>query len=213
MVKAIIFDYWGTLFSYGPNKENPFSVFAKAIKVDDVERVIRTFEVYFMTQQFDDPKIPLKKVLEDLSVKYDSSLVERLVLLINDMSFSVPFPETFDVLSDLRKKGFGLAMISNMMPQNFAILNNQYNLSKIFDVITASCDVHIIKPDHKIFEITLERLGLRKSEVIMVGDSLRSDVLGAENFGIKAVLVDRMGIYPDYPDRVTSLFGIFDYIS
>ncbi|MGT0115238.1 HAD family hydrolase, partial [Streptococcus pneumoniae] len=47
------------------------------------------------------------------------------------------------------------------------------------------------KPDPTIFEHALERMGLTKDEVIMVGDNLMTDILGASRAGIKSVWINR----------------------
>jgi FMN phosphatase YigB (HAD superfamily) len=55
-----------------------------------------------------------------------------------------------------------------------------------------------------MFEEALRRYNLDKSEVIHVGDSLSSDIIGAQGVGIKAVWLNRKhrrlpeGIKPDY---------------
>ena len=43
----------------------------------------------------------------------------------------------------------------------------------------------------KIFKMALECLGVNPSEVVMVGDTVKGDVGGAKNLGIKAILVER----------------------
>ncbi len=48
---------------------------------------------------------------------------------------------------------------------------------------------YIGKPNPFMFELALESMGLGKEEVVMVGDNLTTDVLGARNVGIKSVLV------------------------
>tara|TARA_B110000196_G_scaffold154265_1_gene132848 strand:- start:272 stop:685 length:414 start_codon:yes stop_codon:yes gene_type:complete len=47
------------------------------------------------------------------------------------------------------------------------------------------------KPNNKPFEIILEKLNLTNKEVIMVGDTLESDILGANKMGITSVLLNR----------------------
>lgn len=45
------------------------------------------------------------------------------------------------------------------------------------------------KPSPFAFELTLRSMGLEKDAVIMVGDRVLTDVLGARNFGLRSVLV------------------------
>ena len=60
------------------------------------------------------------------------------------------------------------------------------------EIISAD-DVKSYKPHPEIFLYALRRAGLSPEEVVHVGDSYYSDVLGAKNAGISAILVDRDG--------------------
>jgi len=60
-----------------------------------------------------------------------------------------------------------------------------------FDAILSSATVRSEKPDPRIFELALERLGVAPEEALHVGDSHGNDVVGARLVGIEAVLVDR----------------------
>jgi len=48
---------------------------------------------------------------------------------------------------------------------------------------------YIGKPNPYVFELTLKKMGLNKSEVIMVGDRVSTDVRGAKEFGIRSLLL------------------------
>jgi len=47
------------------------------------------------------------------------------------------------------------------------------------------------KPEPAIFKLALQKLGMKPEEVIMIGDSLRKDVQGAEVMGIRAYHIKR----------------------
>ena len=73
------------------------------------------------------------------------------------------------------------------------ILSNSMNLKKIRKIMT---DLDVLglcfakKPSTKGFEMALDLLDLKKEEVIMIGDQIFTDVLGANRFGIKSILVN-----------------------
>ena len=48
---------------------------------------------------------------------------------------------------------------------------------------------YIGKPNPYMFELTLKSMNLDKSEVIMVGDQVSTDIKGAQNFGIRSILL------------------------
>lgn len=60
-------------------------------------------------------------------------------------------------------------------------------LAPFVDVLIASEDVGVSKPDPAIFHIALERAGVRAEDAVMVGDSWANDVAGAAGAGIRAV--------------------------
>jgi NagD protein len=77
---------------------------------------------------------------------------------------------------------------------------------------------YIGKPNSYGFELAMETMGLRKHEVLMVGDRVSTDVKGAKEFGLRTVLV-RTGEYderhlsegpqPDYIlDSVSDMLGV-----
>jgi putative hydrolase of the HAD superfamily len=65
-----------------------------------------------------------------------------------------------------------------------------------FHTIVISGEVGCGKPDPRIFETTLSRLGVAAPEAVMIGNSLHSDVQGAQAVGIKAIWVNRSRTSP-----------------
>ena len=61
------------------------------------------------------------------------------------------------------------------------------------------------KPHETIFRRMLELLGVEAGEAVMVGDTLEDDIEGARAVGMRAILVDREGRYPDHPERLEDL--------
>jgi HAD superfamily hydrolase (TIGR01549 family) len=61
------------------------------------------------------------------------------------------------------------------------------------------------KPDPSIFAAALAALRSEPANAAMVGDSPEDDIAGARALGMRAVLLDREGAYPDYPERLSSL--------
>ena len=61
------------------------------------------------------------------------------------------------------------------------------------------------KPHDSIFRALLARLGVEPEEAVMVGDTVEDDVEGALAVGMRAVLLDREGRYPDVEGRLDDL--------
>jgi putative hydrolase of the HAD superfamily len=71
------------------------------------------------------------------------------------------------------------------------------SLDQYFDVIVTSVDVGYEKPHEEIFRVALQELGLQPSEVVMVGDRIEKDVVGANRMGIASILCKWNDRYPE----------------
>jgi len=60
-----------------------------------------------------------------------------------------------------------------------------------FDLVITSESLRTYKPNPVVFQKILSQMKLQKHEVILVGDSQISDVLGGKRFGIRVVWVNR----------------------
>ena len=95
------------------------------------------------------------------------------------------------LLNRLQEIGLRLAVVTNnLVSEQFPKLQ-QLGIQDYFDVVTVSEEVGVAKPALRIFEVTLDRLGVAASQVVMVGDSLSSDVAGARLAGIRTVWLNR----------------------
>ncbi|MEO2078290.1 MAG: HAD family hydrolase [Bacillus sp. (in: firmicutes)] len=101
------------------------------------------------------------------------------------------YDETFKILDRL-KGNYQLLLLTNGSPdlQNTKLAITP-ELVPYFDHIVISGDFGRGKPDPSIFEHALSRMSLKKDEVIMVGDNLMTDILGANRAGIKTVWINR----------------------
>jgi putative hydrolase of the HAD superfamily len=113
-------------------------------------------------------------------------------------------PGTLDMLRDLKTAGLRLAVISNADGRVAQYLAHS-GLADEFEFILDSGTVGIEKPDRRIFEMALERLGLGAEEVVYVGDSWEIDVVGATSAGIRAIY-----LAPEPRDGAVCITGICD---
>jgi len=101
-------------------------------------------------------------------------------------------PAAVRLLQWLREGGKGVGLISNVgMTPGFVlrrVLQIQ-GIARYFDVLVFSDEVGIRKPDRSIFHLTAGKLGAKPSEIVHVGDDLRSDALGGKNAGFRTVLL------------------------
>ena len=100
------------------------------------------------------------------------------------------YPESHDALESLRRRGFGLGVLSNNTDGLLTILE-RLGLARCFDHVTYSQEARAEKPDPAVFRLALERAGCAPAEAVHVGDSYEADVVGARRVGLTPVLVDR----------------------
>ena len=82
---------------------------------------------------------------------------------------------------------YGLHIITNGFIESQQIKLNNSGLSEYIDIVVTSEDAGVTKPSPIIFDHLLEKINATKEEVIMVGDNLNTDILGARNSGIDQI--------------------------
>jgi HAD superfamily hydrolase (TIGR01509 family) len=94
-----------------------------------------------------------------------------------------------DTLRGLRRKGLHVGMVSNIDDDQLQHLLAVSGVEPYFDSILSSEQAGSCKPDRAIFEEALQRAGCRPQEALFVGDTLRQDIAGANDAGMRSVLL------------------------
>ena len=118
----------------------------------------------------------------------------------------VLFPDTIEALTDLKRSGLKLGVISNFDNRIYSVMKS-LNILHFFDTVTLSSETGYCKPDREIFDAAIQALGVPASEVLLVGDSLRDDVEAGMRAGLHAALLDRDNRHPGvkHVPRISSL--------
>jgi HAD superfamily hydrolase (TIGR01549 family) len=106
------------------------------------------------------------------------------------------FPDVPQVLQELKAAGFSMAVLSNRSKPYLEELEN-LRLAGYFDFTLHAGEVGGWKPDIFIFQRAVERLGIQPSQSLYVGDNYYADVVGANRAGMKPVLIDPEGLFPE----------------
>jgi putative hydrolase of the HAD superfamily len=99
----------------------------------------------------------------------------------------VTYPHVRATLVGLLRRGLKLAVISDAPRLNAWLRLCQLDLHHAFDPVVTFEDTGHRKPSPMPFERALEKMALKPSEVIMVGDWPERDMVGAKQLGIKTV--------------------------
>jgi HAD superfamily hydrolase (TIGR01549 family) len=123
-----------------------------------------------------------------------------------------PYPEVPEALRRGHERGLVQGVVSDWGTDLVPLLH-AHQVTRYLDFVVASAAVGAAKPHPDIFRYALARAELTPADVIYVGDSYVSDVLGARTVGIAVVLLDREGTAPavDCP-VVSSLLEVLDLV-
>ncbi len=101
--------------------------------------------------------------------------------------------------------GYRTALVTNNAHEFRDAWRRLVPADELFEVIVDSSEVGMRKPDPRIFELTLERLGgIGPGEVLFLDDAA-SNVAAAERLGIRSVLVR-----PDLGDALAALDALLE---
>jgi putative hydrolase of the HAD superfamily len=121
------------------------------------------------------------------------------------------YPEVQETVSALKYRGLILSVISNFDSRLVPILDG-LGTGSWFEHIFVSSRVGFAKPDGRIFSAALSHHGLKPEQAFHVGDSVTNDLQGANDAGLRGILIDRDQAAANEPYRVSSLKSILDLL-
>jgi len=234
MIKAVFFDFYNTLVEYDPPREQLQVEACREVGIEvtaeAIRRAIPAADEFFYLEN---ARLPASKrsaeekmelyaehearTLEGAGVKVTREVAFQLLAKLGAaMSQSrakfVLFPDVEPALAQLKGRGLALGVITNIDYDLMSICQ-ELGLTAYLDFLVTSLEAGAVKPDAAIFRAALERAGVEASEALHVGDQYHIDVAGARAAGIRPLLIDRDGLFPDADcPRITSLGEVVGYV-
>lgn len=132
----------------------------------------------------------LTGVLADLNViDLPLDICENLLSAFYQVTQShwQPYPAARSTLLALRDRGYAQGVLSNAAyDRDVQELVDKADLRSTLDFVLSSAAIGFRKPHPQAFQAALSRWGVRPEHVLMVGDTLNADVLGAARSGIRS---------------------------
>ena len=100
-------------------------------------------------------------------------------------------PGARELLETLQSKGYRLFAASNSFGHLQRSRLQYAGILPFFEDTYISMDIGYDKPDIRFYQKALRRCGLQPHEVLMIGDSMTTDILGAQAAGLDALFFDR----------------------
>lgn len=137
-------------------------------------------------------------LLDELGLRHEMPVrkLEELTLIYwrTFADFSRPYPDAESTLEYLRKRGYRLGVVTDTDGTRGmkGMRVGRLKLIGFFDVVIVSGeDTSHTKPDPEPFLFAAERLNVRPSECVVVGDKPFTDIRGGNSAGMRTVLVRR----------------------
>lgn len=209
MIRGVIFDYGSTLIYFdGDMKEvrvRAHKALAEYLLRQGMElretafqdRLARKFDEYERRRGVDHLETTAASVLaatireEGLPAQPEEKIRRALRSMyeVFETRWKL-FPETRSALKKVSKLGLRMAMLSNASDENnVRQMIRNHRLGKFFDPVVISAAIGIRKPDAKAFQPILQAWGFPPQDIVMVGDQLEMDILGAKNLGMRTIWV------------------------
>ena len=210
MIKAVFFDFYGTLAGWRPSVSEIQRTAAATENLQvDTDRIAQAYPAANALLN----QANAESLLRDRAEADQNAFFARFeqVLLANagyDVSIEVAwaiwvrvratpkvfslYPDSLPALEEMHREGLTLGVISNIgmeLPDHIRDLE----LDAYVSVMVSSGEVGVAKPHPAMFELALRKAGTSPAEAIHVGDGYESDVVGARDAGLHAIYLTREG--------------------
>ncbi len=145
-----------------------------------------------------------------LSVGKGIEITKELCLEISDkfLDFCASKPGVIngahELMDYLKRRGYRMHMCSNGFHEVQYKKLDACGLRDYFDTIILSEDAGVNKPSKDYFDYALKVSGANRETTLMIGDNLQSDILGALNAGLDAMLFNRWQVpSEEFPQNLT----------
>lgn len=231
-IKGIIFDYGGTIDSRGDHwSEIIYEGYIRAgLEID--KTTFRDAYVYAERELArvrhilpgDNFKVLMqKKVAIELgwlvnegyiAADRASELIDPIALYCYDHAREC-IKQARPVLESLAER-YPMVLVSNFYGNVDEVLRD-FDLRRYFRGVIESAVVGVRKPDPRIFRLGVVALGLEPAQVLVVGDSLRKDILPAETIGCPTAWIKGKGWTPEedaatHPSQIAGLRSLLDIL-
>ncbi|MDT8719549.1 HAD family hydrolase [Clostridium sp. 19966] len=190
-IKVIMFDLFFTLvvpkYSYFRNENDVLS-----ITKEEWEKYAEDEKLYLKRAlgQEKNPEKIIENILENAGL--NATIEQKMeILKLRENRFRQALSEVdekvINVLSELRKRGKKLCVISNA--DVIDVMHWKENpLSNLFHETIFSYEVGHVKPEIEIYEAALKKLKVKAENCIFVGDGGSQELKSAKEIGMKTIL-------------------------
>ena len=193
-IEVIFFDLFFTLVipRYEENEENN-EYYELCISKEKWDEMAEDEVLYYerASGKIKDASDIIRKILNKCGINKNESDIERIAKKrINRFERSLSNVETniiktLEVLSENTKR---MCLISNAdVIDKFGWASSP--IKKYFEEAIFSCDIGVLKPDKRIYEIALRKMGIEPKKAVFIGDGGSEELRGAKDLGMHTILL------------------------
>jgi len=193
--KAIIFDLFGTLVEdiIDPPYTDLVVHIASVLSVpaDDFRQMWSDTVYARHTGGFQSVEANIVHICKKLGKRLEDNDIKLAARIRQDYDrrvMNTPRSGAVEVLSRLKHWGQKIGLISNCTP-DAPLIWPCTPFASLFDVVVFSCSVGMIKPDHQIYKLTVDRLGVKSKDCLYVGNGSSGELCGAYEVGMYPILI------------------------
>jgi HAD superfamily hydrolase (TIGR01509 family) len=186
---AVIFDLWNTLIAVDPTYD-PYPRIQRLLGLNSEAEFRELMRSEWMTRA--DLDVEGFYELACDRFKRQATPGERQVLcaIWDEYLQNVALlPGVTEVLAELRRRGVVTAIVTNTVQPSLHAVERTGLVERV-DTVIGSSNCGFLKPDPRIFQVAMKRLGVEAADCTVVGDKLRTDILGGLILGTRTVLLE-----------------------
>ncbi len=181
MIKAIIFDWGGVLIQDPASKLMSSLASYLGVPIHEFTKTYLVYEKSFQRNEITEQEL-WRKVGAQLKIPSPrKSLWGKAAEKVFTENKAVAY-----LAKRLKNKGYKIGFLSNTDKPTMGYFKKQ-SYSQLFDVCVFSCVEGMIKPNPKIYKLTLKRLRVSPDEAVFIDDKAEN-VKGARSVGAYSVL-------------------------
>ena len=194
---AILWDIDGTLLNFHKAERRAFDECMKDIGVDScsdefVDRYKKLNLSYWKKLELGE--IDMQRLLTE---RFEVFCESEGIYLPDSAAFNKAYQEGLGKYVYINDDSVELVKRLKAIFKQYAVTNGtpaaqhaklrNSGLDKLFDGIFISREIGYEKPRKEFFDVVFDAIGVDRDEAVVVGDSLTSDIKGANNAGVRAI--------------------------
>jgi len=183
MIKAIIFDLWETL---GTKNVGISKSLQDKFGIKKSSEFMHLYETSVQLNNWSSEKEMAINFLKEFNIEHTDENEEFIINLFREgIEKATMFTGIKELLLKL-KENYKLGFISNTTVFEASVLD-KWEIRDMFDVTSFSWELGIKKPTKEIFDITLQKLGVKPEEAVFIDDG-EKNILNAKQYGLNGII-------------------------